>query len=186
MRLFLAITPPPDSRRRIFAAVEPLRAAAPNVAWVPEPLLHLTLKFLGEQPADAVTAIRAAIEDVVSRYRALALLVSGVGAFPDFRHARVIWMGAQPELALELLHRDIEGALEPLGFPVDARPFQAHLTLGRVRRPDRTALQYLSARADQIRFRHEVQVRSVDLMSSHRSRPGPRYRCVASAILGRV
>ena len=50
MRLFLALNIPADARRRSFEATTPLRVARPDVRWVPEGQLHLTLKFLGEQP----------------------------------------------------------------------------------------------------------------------------------------
>ena len=50
MRLFLAINFPPAVRAEIVAATASLRDCAPELAWVGEPHLHLTLKFLDEQP----------------------------------------------------------------------------------------------------------------------------------------
>ncbi len=51
MRLFLAINLPFDVRRDIVAATGPLRECAPELGWVDEARLHLTLKFLDDQPA---------------------------------------------------------------------------------------------------------------------------------------
>ena len=64
MRLFLAINFPADVRREITAATAPLRDSAPELAWVREPLLHLTLKFLGEQPEMIVESAEAALAGV--------------------------------------------------------------------------------------------------------------------------
>src|SRR5690242_10770634 len=52
VRLFLAINLDPAVRRAVIEAVAPLRTIAPDLAWVREPNLHLTVKFLGEQPDD--------------------------------------------------------------------------------------------------------------------------------------
>jgi len=46
----------------------------------------------------------------------------------------VLWAGVQGGVdALAALQRDVAAALAPLGYPPDARPFAAHLTLARAR-----------------------------------------------------
>ena len=73
MRLFLAINVTPEVRRDLSAVTAPLRDCAPELAWVKEPLLHLTVKFLGEQPAERLDDIQATLASVAGRHRELIL-----------------------------------------------------------------------------------------------------------------
>jgi 2'-5' RNA ligase len=94
--------------------------------------------------------------------------LGGVGAFPNFRRARVVWMGVEHEARLELLHHDVEVACEALGFELEGRAFRPHLTLARVRdRTDVEELRALSRASKRIAFEEESPVESVDLMQSH-------------------
>ena len=63
------------------------------------------------------------------------MVLQGIGAFPNFRRARVVWIGVEQEPRLELLHHDLELACEQEGFEVEGRPFRPHITLARVRVP---------------------------------------------------
>ena len=184
MRLFIAINLPADVRSEVIAATTTLRAAAPDIAWVDEDRLHLTLKFLGEVDPSRVDELTAATAAVAGQHRELMMALGGIGAFPNFRRARVVWMGIEHEARLELLHHDIELACESLGFEIEGRAFRPHLTLGRVKRglPEET-LRQLSRVGKQTDFRTDFVVRSVDLMCSELSQSGPAYRTVVSAAL---
>ena len=104
-----------------------------TVRWVRRDQLHLTLKFLGNVPADRIADLTAALRAGIAGSTALALNVSGIGAFPEGRHPRVVWAGiaGQTDLLLALQQR-IETATRGFGEARDTRPFQPHLTLGRV------------------------------------------------------
>jgi 2'-5' RNA ligase len=184
MRLFIAINLPPAQRTAIHNATAPLRSASSNVTWVAADCLHLTMKFLGEQPEDSVATLSAALAAVAARFQPMRLDLGGIGAFPHFRSPRIFWLGIAPEPKLELLHHDLEVALERLGHEVDARPFRPHLTLGRVRR-DVPAAESIALRdcARQVRYHAIVDVRSIDLMHSELGASGPRYTLVSAAPL---
>lgn len=184
MRLFLAINLPAEVRREVGAATAALRTCAPELAWVDDARLHFTLKFLGEQPAERVPELQAAIAGVAARHRELLMALSGVGAFPNFRRARVVWMGVTNEPRLELLHHDVETSCEKLGFEIEARPFRPHLTLARVKQPlDEERLRALSRAAKQTDYATDFIVRSIDLMQSDLSIAGPTYTTLVSAAL---
>jgi 2'-5' RNA ligase len=184
VRLFLAINLPTDVRGELAAATAALRQDAPDLAWVDEALLHLTLKFLGEQPPERVDEVQAAIAGVASRHRELLMGLGGIGAFPNFRRARVVWMGVTHEPRLELLHHDVELACAALGFELDGRPFRPHLTLARVKHPlDEGRARSLSRSARQTDYRTDFIVRSIDLMQSDLSGPRPCYTTLVSAAL---
>jgi 2'-5' RNA ligase len=184
VRLFLAINIPIDVRREIVAATARLRAEAPELSWIDEPRLHLTLKFLGEQPPDRVAAIQAALAGVAARHRELLVTIGGVGAFPNFRRARVVWLGVGQEPRLELLHHDLEVGCEQIGFEVEGRPFRPHLTLARVAAElPEGKRRALARQAKDIDYRSNFIVRSVDLMRSDLSSGGPAYTPLVSAAL---
>lgn len=184
MRLFVAINLAPEIRRGVLGAIEPLRERAPELAWVGEPRLHLTLKFLGEQPDERVGEIKDVLASVAGRHRELVMEIGGIGAFPNFRRARVVWIGIAQDPRLELLHHEVEVACESIGFEVEGRPFRPHLTLARVKTPlsdDRAReLSRLAKRTD---YRSDFIVRSVDLMRSDLSPLGSTYTTLVSAAL---
>jgi 2'-5' RNA ligase len=134
VRLFVALTPPPEVQRAVWAAFAPLRARAVPVKWVRPDGIHLTLKFLGEVPDARSAELSAALGEVVVGAKAIALVVRGAGAFPDPQRPRVFWAGVEPDPAIELLQDQVERVYAPLGFPTEARAFRPHLTLGRAGR----------------------------------------------------
>jgi 2'-5' RNA ligase len=184
VRLFLAINLPADTRREIADATAPLRDSAPELGWVREPLLHLTLKFLGEQPAERLEEIQGAVAGVAGRHRELVMALGGIGAFPNFRRARVVWMGVAQEPRLELLHHDVEVACDALGVEMDGRPFRPHLTLARVRsNPSEERMRLLARAAKKTTYTADVVIRSIDVMQSELTAGGSQYTTLLSAAL---
>jgi len=185
VRLFIAINLPHSERQGIHHATAPLRDAARSVTWVAPECIHLTMKFLGEQPAEAAASVRDVLGGVARRFQPLRLDIGGVGAFPHLRAPRIFWMGITGDPKLELLHHDLEIACGGLGHEVDARPFRPHVTLGRVKR-DITGDQVrtLASLAPHVRYRASVEVRSIDIMRSELSSTGPKYTVLAAVPIG--
>ncbi|MDB4906321.1 MAG: hypothetical protein JWO05_1105 [Gemmatimonadetes bacterium] len=179
-RLFVAIDPGVAVRDAVFSATRSLRDAAPDVSWVSPEKLHLTMRFLGETDEARVPELLGAMGDVAHSHRGMTLALGGVGAFPNFRRARVVWMGVAPEPRLELLHHDLETAMVGCGYEVEGRAFRPHLTLGRVReRMDEATLKALGRAGKAMSFSAEALVGSLELMES---RAG-RYVMLGSATL---
>jgi len=182
LRLFLAINLTPEVRRDVADATAALREAVPELAWVREHLLHLTLKFLGDQTDERAEELRPVLETVAGRHRPLSMTLGGIGAFPNFRRARVVWLGVGQDPRLELLHHDVEVACEALKFEVEGRPFRPHLTLARVREPlVEERARVLSREAKRMKYHTEFVVHSIDLMRSDLSAGGPSYTTLVSA-----
>ena len=185
LRLFLAINLPLADRSAIRAATERMRAAAPTISWVSEERLHFTLKFLGEQQEDAVSRLRDRIRHVAAELRSLTLTLGGLGAFPNLRDPRIVWMGVAHEPRLELMHHDIESACAALGVAMEGRAFRPHLTLGRAKQPvPREVAIALRSAARATEFRCTIEVSTVDLMQSTISPSGSRYAVLDAAPLG--
>ena len=184
MRLFIAINIPAAVRNAIHADAERLRAATDGVRWVAPNALHVTLKFLGEQDEGRIESFRAAIDSVANRHPSVNVETTRVGAFPNFRRPRVVWLGMTGEKALQALAGAIDRALAPLGLPPESRVFRAHLTLGRVRSELRpTDAAALAEAAESAPPSRGFVVQTVDLMRSELGPGGSRYSVVAAAPL---
>jgi RNA 2',3'-cyclic 3'-phosphodiesterase len=151
MRLFLAVFPPPEVQGAACGLIEALRRPGDGVSWVKPENLHYTLRFLGEVGEDGARRATAAAIQAASAAKAFAGALGGLGAFPNPRRARVIWLGlSEGAEALVALAQELDRALARRGFGAPDKPFSAHLTLGRVREagPDWTAALSESRPAD--------------------------------------
>ncbi len=185
MRLFIAIELAEALRSALDHAIGPLRAAEPALAWVPADKLHLTMKFLGDAGEEDAARLAAAAASVAERHAAFEMTLGGVGAFPNLRRPRVVWMAVEPDARLELLHHDLEIACAAAGYEVEGRPFRPHITLGRVHGPlppDRA--RALARAARRVAFAATTDVDSLALLASMPDPTGSRYRRVHAAPLG--
>lgn len=137
LRLFVAIELPDNITRALASVQEVLkgRSGAQAVRWTDPRGTHLTLKFLGETSERLVPDIQTCIAETCQRFGPIRLRLAEIGAFPNFRRPRVLWVGltAEPNSDLMGLQAQIERSLARLGFPQENRDFSPHLTLGRVR-----------------------------------------------------
>lgn len=186
MRIFLGLELSPSTADEIVAAVAPLCGdPAPGISWVPAARLHLTLKFLGDADDFRVAALVDAADRVAARHRPFDMELAGVGAFPNFRRPRVVWMGVESEPRLELLHHDVEIAAAEVGYDVEGRPFRPHVTLARMREPmaaDQARTLARSART--VAFSATTLVARLTLFDSATAGPGAPYRRLHAATLG--
>lgn len=133
MRLFTGIDLPDDVREKLERLLMHLRPCA-HLKWSPVYNLHVTLKFIGEWPEEKLPELEAALRKVATRQR-IPAEVKGLGWFPNPHHPRVFWVGVHGGDLLSGLVKDIETSLAPLGIAVEDRPFNAHLTLARIKEP---------------------------------------------------
>jgi 2'-5' RNA ligase len=185
VRLFLALELSPRERRAICQAIAPMRKAAPEASWVREENLHLSIKFFGEQPHTAPGELASILAAIAAAQQPIDLRISGLGAFPNLRAPRVVWMGVQHDPRLELMHHDIEATCAANGFALDARAFRPHITLARVK--DEMPLanaRALAVAARAVGYKGVQQVAALSLLESTLTPAGPRYTQVASIPLG--
>ena len=173
MRLFVAVPLPRDVRHRLAARVAAVGGVDEAIRWVSREHLHLTLKFLGDVPADAIEPIARGIEEACRGARPFPIAVTGFGAFPPGRPPRVLWAGLETAPPLELLQDGVERRMADLGFSLEGEPFRPHVTVGRVRRgrsAGRTTARLLAAEhAD------AFVVEQVSVMESLLETATPRY-----------
>ncbi len=133
VRAFLAVPLPAALQQAIAALQHELSAAVPGIRWTRPDTVHLTLHFFGATRTDALETIRASMLSVKLREKAFPVEVQGLGAFPDRRRPRIVWLGLTPEEPLRRLQQACAGELAGRGFPAGARTFAPHLTIGRFR-----------------------------------------------------
>jgi 2'-5' RNA ligase len=185
MRLFFAIELGDDVLDLLDETTALLRAEAPELAWVPRDKRHLTLKFLGDVDDSRAPRLAEASDRATARHAPVEMHVRDVGAFPNFRRARVVWIGVEQESRLELLHHELELACAEEGFEVEGRPFRPHITLARVRAPlSSNTLRALARAARKIRVQASVHVERITLFESMLAPSGAHYRRIHAAPLG--
>ena len=129
MRLFIALDIDDTIRERISRFVDGVRNFSPDARWVKPESLHVTLKFIGEQPDDAVGKIKQALADVSAATAEIKF--HGYGFFPTPKSARVFWIGMESGPQLAQLAAVIDETMAGLGIKQEGRAFSPHLTLAR-------------------------------------------------------
>jgi 2'-5' RNA ligase len=180
LRLFVAIEIPRAAVTAVEAAFYPWRRAFPRIRWIPSDNWHLTLKFLGWTTPAQLPWVQGRVREVVTGSAPFEIRLSGVGAFPSARRARVLWAGLEDEGdALALLAGALDAATSP-EFAPETRSFSAHLTVGRSDPPAR-----LPEGFETTPLRSEAwRVDRVGLFRSHPQRPFPRYELLSADPLG--
>lgn len=129
MRLFIALDIDNIIREKIRVFLEGIRGFAPDVRWVRSESLHVTLKFIGEKPAETADAIKSTLATVAAS--PFELSFRGYGFFPTPKSARVFWVGIQSGPELAQLASAVDNATATLDIPKEERAFSPHLTLAR-------------------------------------------------------
>jgi RNA 2',3'-cyclic 3'-phosphodiesterase len=133
-RLFVAIPLPAAARERLADIATDL----PGARWTPAGQLHLTLHFLGDTPAVAVSPLIDALAAIDSP--PLVLSFEGLTTFPSIRTPRVLVARLAPTPGVISLADTVRRAAADLDLRTEDRPFRPHVTLARLREPDREAL----------------------------------------------
>jgi len=129
MRLFVALDIDGVIRGRIAQFMDGVRGFAPDARWVSAESLHITLKFIGEWPAERLDELKRALVGI--RGQPAEITFSGTGFFPTPKSARVFWIGIQAGPELASLAGAVDAATSALGVESEKRAFAPHLTLAR-------------------------------------------------------
>ena len=129
MRIFIALDIDDAIRQQLVRFLEGVRGFAPDARWVRPESLHVTLKFIGEQPVERVEEIKRALASI--KFEPLDLSFRGSGFFPTAKAARVFWIGIQSGEALAALAASVDAVTASLGIAKEDHSFNPHLTLAR-------------------------------------------------------
>jgi 2''-5'' RNA ligase len=130
----VAVRPPDAVLEAMEATLAPARKAMIGPRWAGRDQWHVTLQFLG--PVATLAPVVAGLEAAVAKLWPFTFRLGGSGAFPNPRRARVVWIGAEEGAGpMAGLAGAVTGALAPLGYEAETRPFRSHLTVARLRDP---------------------------------------------------
>ena len=108
------------------------------VKWVNIENIHLTLRFIGPTVIDEISKLNSMLENVSKNFQDISLEINGTGCFPKEERPRVIWLGVKGEIEkLNDLVVSINKNLADMGYPNEDRNFVPHITLGRIKYPQR-------------------------------------------------
>lgn len=175
-RLFVAIRPPESVRDLLIDAMDD----SPDLRWVGDEQLHLTLRFIGEVERPLANNIADALSAI--RFPAFELRIAGVGRF-ERRKGGALWAAAEPKKPVAELAAKVDRACVQAGLEPERRAFHPHITLARWKRRGSEAAAALERRASPLSSPF-FPIASFILFESHLSRHGPTYEAVASYTLG--
>lgn len=148
---------------------------------------HITLKFIGEPPC-SVDEIIEALDGIGPEVGIFKMIVSGHGAFPNWKRPAVLWIGfenTEPLMRLaEMIDERLHGST---GTPKERREFKAHLTVARIKGQidiERVRRTLDSNVKDLENEGFSVPVREFILYSSTLTPEGPIYRKIKTYDLG--
>jgi RNA 2',3'-cyclic 3'-phosphodiesterase len=133
IRAFIALAAATDMREKIASVQSELKTSEADVKWEPQDKFHVTLKFLGNTEQSKLEPLAEILTDSTGRHRAFEIIYQSLGAFPDPRNPRIVWIGADSNGSILSLQSEIEQACMGVGIPKEDRKFHAHITLGRVK-----------------------------------------------------
>src|SRR3954447_16453218 len=93
VRTFLAIDLPLSLKTELAQLTSDFAAHGSSLKWSAADLLHITVKFLGGVANDRIVDVESTARDAAARVGPFMLSLSGLGAFPNPRTPRVIWVG---------------------------------------------------------------------------------------------
>jgi len=186
MRLFVAMDVPDEIKGVISTALEGLKSGVEGVRWVKPENIHLTLKFIGDYEERKLDRLVDEVRKAALRSPRFTALLGGCGAFSSPSKARVIWVDMREGgEGAAVVARKVDSRLGKIGVKRESRPFRAHLTLGRLKRP-KDCSDMLDRLDDDLEELAEMpfDVHEIVLYRSLLSSEGPTYVSLQHIELG--
>lgn len=130
-RIFFAVQLPEPVQRCLHRWIEARKPELPFARWPHRQDYHITLKFIGEIPAQAAAKLQTGplIRKAASPFD---LQLDRLGTFGKPASPSVLWCGLRGDIpALHRLQAAVEDACVKLGYPAEERPYRPHITVAR-------------------------------------------------------
>jgi 2'-5' RNA ligase len=185
-RTFIALKIEPG--KEILECMEYLKKGlqGERIKWVDPGNLHITLKFLGDTDPGQIEETRRILDETTPLFNAPCLAFRGLGLFRNLRSPKVLWMGMDANPILQDLKKSLDLKLGSMGFPPEDRPFNPHLTLGRIKyiRDRKVLADLLGIYRD--RMFQEKQIKEIIYYESILRPHGPEYISMGKVAFRRV
>ena len=180
-RIFCAVELSAELRTQLRDHISQLRREVPEAvaSWSRVENIHLTLKFFGDVAVDRLKVISSAASRAVKEFAGFQIDVGGTGVFPKASRPQVLWIGiSDPSGKLMALQQRFEDECEKEGFEKEGRAFRPHLTIARLRKPDR-AKQLAEAHLQKQFKSIQTAVTELVVFRSELSSQGSKYTVVS-------
>jgi len=150
------------------------------IKWTEPQNFHVTAEFLGELNEADAGEVKKILKKIVSKYQSFKYQLDKIDAFPDLRCPSVLMVRVIEEEWESLnLRQEIHDELKKLNLIGDDKPWQPHITLGRVKN-EQAGISGLDrklnpARPTGLSGRVEWEVGEVQLISSVLTAHGSEY-----------
>ncbi|MHA2423334.1 MAG: RNA 2',3'-cyclic phosphodiesterase [Candidatus Thorarchaeota archaeon] len=133
IRAFLSIDINDDDLlTKIRSIQEKLDRKSAKMKLVERENIHFTWRFFGDTPMDKIEQIQSELSNL--EIDPFEIEIGGVGAFPNVKRPRVIWVGVQDNIELmRELKTKTDALLANIGYAIERKKFIPHATIARVR-----------------------------------------------------
>ena len=175
-RIFIAIKiEPGQTLRRIHSTLKSVLGSE-RINWIDPANMHLTMAFLGDTEEELIKVVSIMLKQECTGFGNFIFKLKGAGVFKNYRDPRVIWIGIENNEKLMKLNEEINIGLKDSGFRLEDRPFNPHITLGRIK-SIRNQVAFQSALEKyKDTLIQEIQVEEVILFESILKPTGPVYK----------
>ncbi len=185
-RIFVGIPLPAPVKNRVVEYILRMKTD-PELAklpWVSPEKMHITLQFFGSISDESILHISNVLKEVSERFKESSVEFAQLGAFPNLKNPRVILIHVNDQQHIlkdiaEAIGRQCEDDFE---FP-EEREFVPHLTLCRVKIPNRKLKTNFQNFIDD--FREKLEVKELILYESKPLQGGVRYDALERFLLQR-
>ncbi len=134
-RLFIALNLPTLVKNRLVEVINKLSMNYPGVKWCQSQGLHLTLHFLGEIDKPLEEKIKLNMQSFSGKFGQFSFNLGRINAFPNLIEPRVIFIECNQTNGKSIfkLQSLLAEKLVKLNLEIDHRPWQPHITLGRIK-----------------------------------------------------
>jgi 2'-5' RNA ligase len=137
MRLFFAVGFDESLKDAIATAIDGTGLDHPPWRWVARNNFHITMKFLGDMSDSRVAPLTMSAMGAFQGMAPFPITLGGMGGFPNLRRPRVLFYAViKGGDGLATMAQRLDAALHAdLAIDRDRRPFRAHATVARIKKP---------------------------------------------------
>jgi RNA 2',3'-cyclic 3'-phosphodiesterase len=178
IRAFFAVNTSFENQMKISEVQSRFKEIRSDVKWDTKDKFHITLKFLGDIEESALKEMTDNVKTELVNFNQFKITYKGVGAFPNLKFPRIIWIGCESENdRINKLSKIIDDIAFNYNFEKEKKKFHPHITLGRVK--GERGIQEIITLLNENRFDEFTgNIESIEVMQSTLLSSGSIYKII--------